>query len=252
MVSSLSAQTCIVVVGKESVGKSQLIASLTHKSAYSSNFRGTTVSCETYRDGEHIFVDTPGILRFSDIQTTASVLKRLQASDRVLLVVQATHLDDDLADLLPLVRGKQGAVVVTFWDKVSTERATEALERLKVLLGLAFVPVDARKLGTLERIGILEAIDNPQPFTQDAILEKVGWRIEPSPTLLEHPYGGFLFAIVLLLFPAILAVGSANTFAEWIDPLVQGWVKPSVEFRSQLSSPLSDILVGRYGIVTMG
>ncbi|NJK48039.1 ferrous iron transporter B [Candidatus Gracilibacteria bacterium] len=252
MVSSLSAQTCIVVVGKESVGKSQLIASLTHKSAYSSNFRGTTVSCETYRDGEHIFVDTPGILRFSDTQTTASVLKRLQASDRVLLVVQATHLDDDLADLLPLVRGKQGAVVVTFWDKVSTERATEALERLKVLLGLAFVPVDARKLGTLERIGILEAIDNPQPFTQDAILEKVGWRIEPSPTLLEHPYWGFLFAIVLLLFPAILAVGSANTFAEWIDPLVQGWVKPSVEFRSQLSSPLSDILVGRYGIVTMG
>ena len=38
--------------------------------------------------------------------------------DRVLLVVKATHMDADLADLLPLVAEKQGVVVITFWDKV--------------------------------------------------------------------------------------------------------------------------------------
>jgi Fe2+ transport system protein B len=40
---------CVVVIGKESTGKSQLIASLTGQSAYSANFRGSTVACETYQ-----------------------------------------------------------------------------------------------------------------------------------------------------------------------------------------------------------
>src|SRR6185295_138904 len=111
-------ERCVVAVGKESVGKSQLIAALTGGSAASSNFRGTTVSCDVYRGADFAFVDTPGIFRDSDTTTTRTTLTRLQHSDTVLLVVQATHLDDDLAELLPLVRDKKGAAVVTFWDKL--------------------------------------------------------------------------------------------------------------------------------------
>lgn len=121
----------IIIIGKESVGKSQLIASLTHQSAYSSNFRGTTISCETYEDGIYNFIDTPGIFRTSDSQTIAIVLKRLQENARLLLVIQATHIDDDLADLLPLVQGKQGAVIVTFWDKISVQGAKQTLDRFQ-------------------------------------------------------------------------------------------------------------------------
>src|SRR5215213_5328944 len=38
----------VVVIGKESTGKSQLVASLTGGSARASNFSGATVACETY------------------------------------------------------------------------------------------------------------------------------------------------------------------------------------------------------------
>ncbi len=59
-----------VVIGKESTGKSQLVASLTGRPAYVSNFRGATVSCEFYEGPTCTFVDTPGILRQSDTVTT--------------------------------------------------------------------------------------------------------------------------------------------------------------------------------------
>lgn len=45
----------------------------------------------------------------------------LAETDSVVLVVPATDLDQDLADLLPLVGGKTGAVVVTYWDKIGAE-----------------------------------------------------------------------------------------------------------------------------------
>jgi len=63
-------RNCIVVIGKESTGKSQLIASLTGQSAYSANFRGSTVACETYPSETYTFIDTPGILYRSDSVTT--------------------------------------------------------------------------------------------------------------------------------------------------------------------------------------
>jgi Fe2+ transport system protein B len=249
----LSTHTAVVAIGKESVGKSQLIASLTQKPAYSSNFRGTTVACETYQDGDSTFVDTPGILRQSDSVTTATVLNRLPETDTVLLVVQATHLDEDLAELLPLVQGKRGVVAVTFWDKVRAKaEAMQVLERLRQSSGMGFIPVDARHLSASDRVQILEALSSPGTFTQESIPERIDWRIEPSPTVLEHRYWGPVAAILLLLLPAIIAVWGANTLAALVDPPVQALVKPLVEQLSLLPSLLREILVGRYGLVTMG
>ncbi len=257
----LSTHTAVVAIGKESVGKSQLIASLTQKPAYSSNFRGTTVACETYRDGDseallrstdRTFVDTPGILRQSDSVTTATVLNRLPETDTVLLVVQATHIDEDLTELLPLVQGKRGVVAVTFWDKVRAKaEAMEVLERLRQSSGISFIPVDARHLSASDRVQILEALSSPGTFTQEFKPKPIGWWIEPSPTLLEHHYWGPVAAILLLLLPAIIAVGTANTLAGFVEPLVQGLVKPLVEQLNLLPSLLREILVGRYGLVTM-
>ncbi|NEP10964.1 MAG: ferrous iron transporter B [Symploca sp. SIO2C1] len=257
----LSTHTAVVAIGKESVGKSQLIASLTQKPAYSSNFRGTTVACETYRrcdseallrSADRTFVDTPGILRQSDSVTTATVLNRLPETDTVLLVVQATHIDEDLAELLPLVQGKRGVVAVTFWDKVRAKtEAMEVIERLRQSSGISFIPVDARHLSASDRVQILEALSSPGTFTQEFTPERIGWWIEPSPTLLEHHYWGPVAAILLLLLPAIIAVGTANTLAGFLEPLVQGLVKPLVEQLNQLPSLLREILVGRYGLVTM-
>lgn len=108
----------VTVVGKESVGKSQLIAVLTGTFPCVENLRGSTISVQRYRGENLTLIDTPGILRQSDTQTTHLALEALTDSAAVLLVVKATHLDDDLAHMLPLVVGKKGVIAVTFWDKV--------------------------------------------------------------------------------------------------------------------------------------
>lgn len=246
-------QCCIVAIGKENTGKSQLIASVTGCSAKSSNFRGSTTGCETYPSDEFTFVDTPGILYRSDSATTRAALKQLQEGDTVLLVIKATHIDDDLAELLPLVRGKRGVVVITFWDKVRATRETrQIIEQWGQTSHLSFIPVDARHLTASDRTYLLTALEQAQPFPHDWIPQPVGWRIEPKLTLLEHPGIGWLFALLLLLLPAIIAVFGANNFANFVDPVVQALTKPLIMQLQRLPSPLTEILVGRYGLVTMG
>ncbi|MFM7447604.1 MAG: nucleoside recognition domain-containing protein [Leptolyngbyaceae cyanobacterium] len=246
-------QHSTVVIGKENTGKSQLIAALTGCSPYSTNFRGSTIACETYAGDGATLVDTPGILYRSDTATTRVALEQLQSHDTVLLVVKATHVDEDLADLLPLVAGKRGLVVITFWDKVLPSELVQQIIRCwKQNSNLAFIPVNARHLTATQRHGILAAMHEPSVFPSHWQPISAGWRIEPRLTLLEHPRVGWLLAIALLFLPALLAVWSANTFAAIADPLVQGLVKPSVEALSSLPSLLKEILIGRYGLVTMG
>ena len=86
---------------------------------YSINFRGSTIACDTYVGDGLTVVDTPGIVYRSDRVTTQAALAQLKTHDTVLLVIKATHVDEDLADLWSLVVGKRGIVVITFWDKVS-------------------------------------------------------------------------------------------------------------------------------------
>ncbi len=251
--STASPQRTIVVIGKENTGKSQLIASLTHRTPDSSNFRGSTVTCERYTRDDTTFIDTPGILYRSDTATTCSALAQLQQGDTIVLVVKATHADEDLADLLPLVDGKQGFVVMTFWDKVlPSEFSQEIIHRWQQSTHLPLIPVDARNLTATQRQDIQAAIAQPTEFSPQSQPMPLGWRIEPRPTLLEHPRLGWLLAIALLLIPAILAVWFANTFAAIADPLIQGLVNPIVEVLSSLPSLPKEILIGRYGLVTMG
>ncbi|WP_129115246.1 nucleoside recognition domain-containing protein [Halegenticoccus tardaugens] len=141
----------VVVVGTEAVGKSSLVSSLAGGGPTSGNFRGTTVRSEAYPAGAYRFVDTPGIAPDADTATTREALARLDAADLALLVVPATDPDRDLYELLPLVEGKAGAVVVTFWDAVEASAdAREAIEELREDLGVPVVPVDARSVGRID------------------------------------------------------------------------------------------------------
>ena len=65
-----------MVCGGESVGKTQLLASLTGKHAIPENFRGSTISCETYHDRDLHWTDTPGIVRESETAATRSAITR--------------------------------------------------------------------------------------------------------------------------------------------------------------------------------
>ncbi|MBO9998948.1 MAG: 50S ribosome-binding GTPase [Cyanobacteria bacterium SID2] len=242
-----------VIVGKESTGKSELAAALTGRSPVSTNIQGSTIACETYQTRDDTFIDTPGILFRSDTATTRTALAQLQTHETILLVVKATHVDDDLADLLPLVAGKQGLIVVTFWDKVLPSDFTQqVLGRWEQTSQVRFIPVDARHLSQSQRQQILEALQTPAPFPQQWHPIPAGWRIEPAPTLLEHPRWGGLLAILLLLLPAVIAVWVANGVADILDPPIQTRLAPLVDFLSFAPPLLEAILIGRYGLVTMG
>ena len=246
-------QRTIVLIGKESTGKSALAAALTGQCPTSTNIQGSTIACDHYQAGDHLLIDTPGILFRSDTATTRAALTQLQAHDTILLVVKATHVDDDLADLLPLVAGKQGVVVVTFWDKVmASEFTQQVVDRWQHPAQVRFIPVDARHLSSDQRQQILGALQTPTYFPQQWRPIPVGWHIEPPPTWLEHPRWGWGLAILLLLLPAVMAVGVANGVAGVLEPLVQAGLAPLITALSQTPSLLREILIGRYGLVTMG
>ncbi|WP_145095410.1 nucleoside recognition domain-containing protein [Anatilimnocola aggregata] len=246
----------VVVIGKESVGKSQLLASLTGCAASVGNFRGTTVSCDCYQCRGKTFVDTPGIVRQSDSETTRLALDRLQASEVVLLVAQATHLDDDLAEMLPLAAGKRGIVAVTFWDKVrQTSQVHEGLALLSRRSGLSIVPLDARAIDRGVREAVFAALEDSQAFPPSGTLPRVGWRVEPRAGIFEIPIIGTIVAAALLLIPAILAITTANWFAGITDAVVRSFLAPLVQWLNSSSvegSLARAILAGDFGLFTMG
>jgi len=264
----------VVVVGKESVGKSELVASLTGDRPTSGNFRGTTVESEVYTGGGYRFIDTPGIMLDADAETTREAIGAVETTDIVLLVVQATSLDDDLADLLPLVQEKVGVVVVTFWDKVDDRvDARQALEELQAEMGVPVVPVDARDVTPLAltdpdqivadggivdtsapedgAVRIVQAIERRGTFP-GGVRTQTGWRIEPPETILEWDYVGPVVSGLLLLLPAVVVVQFANTVAAEVDPIVSEALEPAVQWAGTLPGPLSAVLGGNYGLISMG
>ena len=112
-----------VVIGKEGVGKSQLISSLTGKYAESSNLRGSTISLESYNNDRFSFVDTPGIVFDSDSETTKIAISSMKENDTLLLVARATSIDDDLEYFLPFIKNKKGLIMVTNWDRINSKNA---------------------------------------------------------------------------------------------------------------------------------
>ena len=244
----------IVVIGKENVGKSQLVASLSGAKSRSANFRGSTVSCEHYQSANgDSYIDTPGILRQSDNETTQLALDQLRGEDRVLVVAQATHLDDDLRDLLPLVKNKRGVVAVSFWDKIeTTPQARETLQKLGREIGVALVPIDARHLEESQRDELRRALENSQSINSDAPRTRAGWRIEPKRNLFDVPVLGAMLSLFLLISPAVVAVYFANTFAAIVDPAVQNVTARLVEYSMSWPLLLREVFAGRYGLATMG
>lgn len=247
-----NASDAVLVVGKESSGKSELAANLTHRAPVSANFRGSTVACEVYSHGTHHLVDTPGILLSSDSLTTRIALDRLKQHEKVMVVVKSTRLDEDLADLLPLVSGKQGIVVVTFWDKVQENRARDTLNRLQADLGVPVTAVDARKINSEQRSCIFEMLEKNAVFEKKSLTWRAGWKIEPVRGLLDVPVLGVLLAVLLLFLPAGAAVWAANSFAALVEPWVNRLFEPLVSGAQNLPRLLGEMLSGQYGLLSMG
>ncbi|RDZ35709.1 GTP-binding protein [Haloferax sp. Atlit-47N] len=254
----------VVVVGKESVGKSELVAGFTGTTPTTGNFRGTTVNVERYESDEFVFVDTPGILLGTDTETTRTAISAVEDTETVLLVVRATNIDDDLEDLLPLVQGTVGAIAVTFWDKV--ENQTEAHDELDALaddLGVPLAPVDARNVSRVatdgggaavdgrERTELVSALRDADEFP-GRVTRQTGIHLDLPETIIEHPLLGPFVSIALLLLPAAAAVHFANAAAAELSPQVSTLLEPAVRWTNELPGPLSAVLGGDYGVLSMG
>jgi ferrous iron transport protein B len=243
-----------VLVGAESSGKSSLAAALTRAArSRATNVAGSTVEIERLVDGDHEVVDTPGVVHRMDTATSHTALTALaDDTQRVLLVVRATHLDDELAELLPLVAGRPGVVALTHDDRVEdTPAARRAIDEVAAATGVPFVRVDARD-AQRSRERLLPALADPGTFATGPVLARAGWRVEPPATVLEHRWLGPPLGLAGLLAPPVASVWLAIAAADRIEPLVESGLAPVADAALRLPWPLAEVVAGDYGLVTMG
>ncbi|SEH12815.1 Nucleoside recognition [Natronorubrum sediminis] len=219
-------------------------------------------------------VDTPGITLDADTKTTRDALAALECAATVVLVVPATDLDRDLADLLPLVQGRVGAVVVTHWDKVeSIDEASGVVASLEADLGVPVMPVDARRLGRVAADGgvragggvgttdgsgrtadgrdVITALEHAGEFPAETAV-RADWEIDPRKRVFDRPYLGPMAGALVLVLPALVAVWFANTVAGELDPLVDSALEGPIAYATSLPGPLAAVLGGEYGLLAMG
>lgn len=250
---SASHPRSVVLVGAESVGKSTLAAALSGTRSRADNVAGSTVAAETFSSADRIFVDTPGIVHRADTEATRLAVAALADDEHgVLLVLRATHLDDELAELLPLVSGRRGVVAVTQWDRITdTPTARDGIAALSAEAGVPFVPLDARNPGTAAD-ELHQLLDSPGLFTSAPLRARVGWRVQPPQNLLDHRWAGPALGLVILVAPAVAVVWAAVTLSGWAEPAVETMLDPLSGGVSGLPSPLAELLAGDYGLLTMG
>lgn len=241
-----------IVIGKEGVGKSQLISSLTGKDAGGSNIRGSTISSESYSGNRFDFVDTPGIVFDSDSETTRTAIASMQGDDSILLVVRATSMDEDLEYLFSLVKAKKGAIIVTNWDRVANSKNVAIIEQLERDLGMPVIALDARRITEFQKSRIGKTLENPCTFSNKTF--HTGISLRPKSTVLEKRHMGIVIGMASLLAPSILSVAGANYFAGLVHPIVADLMAEPVERLEALLLPplLTYILVGEYGLFSMG
>jgi ferrous iron transport protein B len=224
-------RSTLVVLGLESVGKTQLIGSLTGVIPSPENFRGSTLACERYADGGLCWMDTPGIFRESETETTRTTMASLTGADLVVLVARAGSAANELETLLPLAAGKRGFVILTFADRLLSHSDTEsAVRALSGTLGVPVFAVDARRLTEGAARSIRQAAsapdvarfpENPPPLLPSILSDK-----EHHPHLIERIASNPIAALALLFLPAAIAVVNANRFADWLYEPLGGILEP--------------------------
>lgn len=246
----------VALIGAESSGKSTLAASWTGARSTAQNLPGSTVLIERSRvpaTGTTV-LDTPGLLHHSETaaaRTTLDLLAGTDADLTVVLVVRATHLDDEVAQLRPLVAGRRGVLVLTGWDRVADDPAAQrAVALVATDLGVPHVTLDARDPDQLD--ALTDAVAQPGTFRSGPQLVRAGWRLEPPATVLDRRRIGPPLGLALLLAPAVAAVTAALAVAEVTEPRVEAATARVVEAAAGWPPLAQAVVVGDYGLVTMG
>ena len=241
----------ILLIGMESSGKTALVRALSGATGESARFKGTTLACERYDWEGMTLIDSPGILRSSDSQTTRAALNALQEETQVLLVLNARHLDHQFPELLPLLSGKSGAIILTHWDLARRHPDAEsALNHMRETSGMTVFPLDARRLPEEMIPELKDALAHPLPFPE-TLPSLPPLREAGRKDLFSFPLLGGLLALLLLFGPAWVAVMGANAFADALyDPLYD-LLEPLLSWFETQPVWVNAMFAGDYGFVAM-
>lgn len=246
----------MLALGLECVGKTQLLSRLSGRFASPENFRGSTLACDAYAGDETTWIDTPGLHRSSETETSRATLDALADSDQVLLIVRADQAAEQLETLLPIVRDKTGIVVLTFADRLPEWTDRSQMESdFRSFLGVPVFLVDARKIDEPTRYRILETTRNKEsePFRK-IDLSPLGTQYPAGSahvTILEKIVGNPFVAAMLLLLPTVIAVTQANRFADWLYDPVTSILTPLLNWIESWPTFLAALFASDYGLVSM-
>jgi len=247
--------TC-VVCGCESVGKTQLLTSLTGRLPLSENFRGSTVACETYYDGNVSWADTPGIVRESETSATRSTIEQISSADRVMLVTRADRVAEELPSLLNSIAGKLGFIALTFADRIPESAASQA-KKLSKAVGVQVFPVDARQLNIDESQAIRNAAMAPSaelgsfPLSAPHDLPVAVHSEKGTRSIWDKLTFNPLTAFLLLFLPAIISIMYTNGFADWLYTPLSNLLDPILKSVEIWPSLAGSIIGGDYGLLSM-
>ncbi|MEM7012258.1 MAG: nucleoside recognition domain-containing protein [Verrucomicrobiota bacterium] len=245
----------VLAIGLESVGKTQLLSRLSGRRSTPENFRGSTLACDSYSDGDLIWLDTPGIYRDSETEASKATLNELAESDQILLVVRADRACEQLEILLPLVEGKSGFVVLTFADRLSRTVARAEMEQeFRQLLGVPVFAIDARQFDGRLQQAMRDAVGETSSPFRHADTSSLSNRFPAESravTILEKTVANPLAALLLLLLPTAIAVTQANRFADWLYDPITALIAPLKAWIESGPSFVAALFAGDYGLVSM-
>jgi ferrous iron transport protein B len=140
----------VLLVGQPNVGKSVLFSRMTGVRTIASNYPGTTVGYAAGRMGTegqcYNVIDAPGTYSLEPLDEAAKVtVNLLDASQRIINVVDATHLERHLALTIELLAQNKPMVVALNMSDEDRHKGIEInTEKLAQMLGVPVIATVAR------------------------------------------------------------------------------------------------------------
>jgi ferrous iron transport protein B len=272
----------IALVGNPNVGKSALFGRLTGRYAVVSNYPGTTVALTQGRAlvGREVcdLIDTPGVNAVDGVLSEDEAITRaVITSDRADVVAQvadARNIRRALMLTWQVARcGKPMLLVLNMTDEARAHGIDIDAARLEEALGIPVVETvatEGRGLDDLRRAlgraraahvpgdgdgaswahDLAESVRRIRPHGRRWVQEAIGRAVRQPPTGLP------ILAGILYLLYLFVGVFGAQTLVGLVEhDLFARWVNPAAIELANRFIPVAfvrDLLVGQYGVITMG
>ncbi|MYL29899.1 ferrous iron transporter B [Halobacillus halophilus] len=251
------------LAGLESVGKTALFRHLTgHQTGVETNVKGSTVTISSgaLKDDSTVKIfDTPGIRFKDDSVTTRMALNQMKDLNKIILVVKASNLKDDLLVLEEQLglRGKNVVVIATHSDKYQPNE--EEKQYVRTLLNVPVVWCNSRSLSHEEQQEIGKAVQTSSVWElNNNLLSFLPSGVEGETTnwlekLLAKPLVGPVSALFMVISMFAGPVFAAYLFSSYLQPISEkAWLNPVKESLINAPDFIQVVLIGNYGALTLG